>query len=63
VHDEYGMALKTMVVDSWLDKFRGCFMRFPKGMQNRKEIVGFVGGRLKVCENTAYAKKRTNGKV
>jgi len=58
VYDDYGIAFKTMVVDSWLDKFRGCFMRFPKGMANHAEIVAFVGRRLKVCENTAYAGRR-----
>jgi hypothetical protein len=57
VYDEYGMALKTMVVDSWLDKYRGCFMRFPREMDKRSSIIDFVGKKLKVYENTAYARK------
>ncbi|MCD6119597.1 hypothetical protein J7K50_07140 [bacterium] len=57
VYDEFGAALKTMVEDSWLDKFRGCFMRFPKRMENRAEIVEFIGGKLEIVKNTAYEKK------
>ncbi len=57
VYDEYGMALKTMVVDSWLDKYRGCFMRFPRDMDNREAVVMFVSNKVKTFKNTAYSRK------
>lgn len=57
IHDEYGMALKTMVEDSWLDKYRGCFMRFPREMAERKAVIEFVSKKLKTYENTAYTRK------
>ena len=57
IYDEYGLALKTMVEDSWLDKYRGCFMRFPREMSNRDSVIEFVSKKLKTFENTAYVRK------
>lgn len=61
VYDEYGMQLKTMVNDSWLDKFRGCFMRFPKGLDVMKSAIEIVGRHLPVSKNSAYDRKPRRG--
>ena len=61
VYDEFGMQLKTMVNDSWLDKYRGCFMRFPARMGQMDPAVDFVKRRLPVQKNVAYVRKSKRG--
>ncbi len=63
VYDEYGMQLKTMVNDSWLDKYRGCFMRFPAGTDVMKPAIELAGKHLSVSRNTAYGGKPKKGRA
>ncbi|MEP0814091.1 MAG: hypothetical protein HRF49_05440 [bacterium] len=53
VYDEVGLQLKTMEVDSRLDHYRGCFMRFAKGAKEQAEVIEFIGRKLKVVRNRA----------
>lgn len=51
VYDEVGLQLKTMVTDSRLDHYRGCFIRFAKGVDNHGEVIEFIGKHLKTVRN------------
>ena len=59
VYDDFGLQFKTMVVESRLDQYRGCFMRLPGAMADRDEILKFISGRLKTERNVFFGKRKT----